>query len=203
PAAGADVALLGEPQSNPPDFAWLNKGVLAHGHADADGKFRLAVARAALADYRAAYVIAGKAGNGLAWARADLKMPAAETLVRLAPEKVVRGRLLDVQGRPAAGVRVRVSGLRGDRVLVGALPPDGFPAWPGPATTDADGKFTIAGLNPDLGGSLVLDGEEFTTARAEIKAGQENRNQEVNLTLSPARILEGVVTAEDTGKPVP
>ena len=92
--AGADVALLG------------NGKVLAHGRADGEGRFRLSVARAALADYREVYAIAGKAGHGLAWARADLKMPSQETLVRLAPEKTIRGRLIDVQGQPASGVRV-------------------------------------------------------------------------------------------------
>jgi RNA polymerase sigma factor (sigma-70 family) len=207
PAAGADVALLGEARSNPPNTVWLGSKVLAHGRADADGKFRLTAARAALADYREVYVIAGKAGHGPAWALAELKTPSPETLVRLAPEKIVRGRLLDLQGQPAVGVRVSVSYLYDPsskgHVLVNALSKEGFPAWPGPATTDKDGKFTLAGLNPDLDGSLVVDGEEFATARAEIKAGREHRNQEVNLTLAPARILEGVVTAKDTGKPVP
>jgi len=207
--AGADVALLGEPKSNPPDNnVGLGGKVLAHGRADADGKYRLSVARAALADYRAVYAIAGKAGHGLAWAPAELKTPSQETVVRLAPEKVVRGRLIDVQGQPAVGVRVSVLTLSGSAgkdsaVIANVSSPDGFPAWPGPATTGKDGKFTIAGLNPDLDGNLGIDGEEFNPAHAAIKAGKEIRNQEVNQTLTPARILEGVVTAKDTGKPVP
>jgi RNA polymerase sigma factor (sigma-70 family) len=204
PVAGADVALLGESKSNAAKDIPLGGKPLAHGRADGDGRFRLSVARTVLADYRAAYVIAGKAGHGLAWARAELQMPSQETLVRLAPEKVVRGRLIDVQGQPAVGVRVRVPYLSGkDGVGVGALPKEGFPAWPGPATTGKDGKFKIAGLNPDLGGWLDIDGEEFTAAKAGIQAGKEHRNQEINLTLAPARILEGVVTYKDTGKPVP
>src|SRR5262249_36735266 len=109
PVAGAEVALLGEPKSNPPGNIGLGGKPLAQGRADGDGRFRLSASRAALADYRTAYVIAGKAGHGLAWARADLKAPSAEISVRLAPEKVVRGRLIDVQGQPAAGVRVSVS----------------------------------------------------------------------------------------------
>jgi RNA polymerase sigma factor (sigma-70 family) len=207
----ADVALLGDPKSNPPHYAWLGSKVLAHGRADAVGKFRLGVARAALADSRAVYAIAGKAGHGPALARADLKRPAHETVVRLAPEKVVRGRLRDLQGQPASGVRVSLTRLffsdksaRKDSGLsVYVNPPEGFPSWPGPVTTGKDGKFVIAGLNPDLGGLLEIDGEEFTIASAGIGAGKENGNQEVNLTLAPARVLEGVVTAADTGKPVP
>lgn len=208
PAAGADVALLGEPKSNSPDNVGFSQKPLAHGRADGDGRFSLSVARAALADYRAVYTFAGKAGHGLAWAKADLQMPSHETRVRLASEKVIRGRLIDVQGQPAVGVRVSVSMLHGPAWKDGGAtafvsPPEGFKAWPGPATTDKDGKFTIAGLSPDLGGTLAVDGEEFTPTHAAIKAGKENRNQEFNLTLSPARILEGVVTAADTGKPVP
>jgi RNA polymerase sigma factor (sigma-70 family) len=199
PVGGAEVALLGDGK------------VLAHGRADDEGRFRLSVARAILADYRTGYVIARKAGHGLAWAPAELKTPSQETLVRLAPEKVIRGRLIDVQGQPAAGVRVRVVSLHNDTesarkdgsAIVYVFSPEGLPAWPGPVTTGKDGKFTLAGLNPDLGGGLEIDGEEFTAVHAEIKAGKENRNQEVNLTLAPARILEGVVTAKDTGKPVP
>jgi RNA polymerase sigma factor (sigma-70 family) len=211
PVAGADVALLGELRSNAAKDIRLGGKPLAHGRTDGDGRFRLSVARTVLAGYRSAYVIAGKAGHGLAWARAELQMPSQETLVRLTPEKVVRGRLLDLQGQPAAGVRIRLTGLhfsdksarKDGSVSVFVYPPEGFPAWPGPATTGKDGKFTLASLNPDLGGALEIDGEEYTVASAAIKAGKENRTQEVNLTLAPARILEGVVTPRDTGKPVP
>jgi hypothetical protein len=130
PVAGAHVALLGEPKSNPPDSVGLGGKVLAHGRADADGKYRLSVARAALADYRAVYAIAGKAGHGLAWAPAELKTPSQETVVRLAPEKVVRGRLIDVQGQPAVGVRVSVLTLSGSAgkdsaVIANVSAPDG------------------------------------------------------------------------------
>jgi RNA polymerase sigma factor (sigma-70 family) len=202
--AGADVALLGEPQSDVPNNSLLKK-VLAHGRSDGEGRFRLPVARAALADYRAAYVFAGKAGHGPAWTRAELKTPSQETLVRLALEKTVRGRLLDVQGQPAVGVRVSLTLLsdkparKGGGAIVYVFPLEGIPTWPSPATTDKDGKFVMAGLSSDLDGGLDIDGKEFTPAHAQIGA---DRN-EVNLTLAPARILEGVVKAADTGKPVP
>jgi hypothetical protein len=210
--AGVEVALLGDPASNRPDFVGLdNKGVLAHGRADGEGKFRLSVHDATLARYRAVYVIAGKARHGLAWGQANLKAPAQETVVRLASEKTVRGRLVNVQGQPAAGVRVRVKDLysqepqkEGRRfVFVGALPPNDFPAWPGPATTGKDGKFALGGLSQTLGGFLEMDGEEYAIGRAGLNPGKENANQEINLTLAPAQFLDGVVTAADTGKPVP
>src|SRR5262249_55238367 len=75
--------------------------------------------------------------------------------------------------------------------------------WPGPTTTDKDGKFVVRGLNPDFGGYLNVEGADFTPQRAEIKPGAENKAQEMNLTLAPAQVLEGVVTGEDTGKPIP
>jgi hypothetical protein len=205
------VALLDESKSNAAKDIQLGRKPLAHGRADGDGRFRLSVARTVLADYRSAYVIAGKAGHGLACARVELQMPSQETLMRLALEKVVRGRLIDVQGQPAKGVRVSLAGLHfsdkwagkdGD-VSVWVYPPEGFPAWPGPATTGKDGKFTLAGLNPEFGGVLGIDGEEVTPASVGIKGAKENRTEEVNMTLAPARLLEGVVTAKDTGKPVP
>src|SRR5262249_45954427 len=152
------------------------------------------------------YALAGKAGHGHGWALAALKTPGAETVLRLTPEKTVRGRLLDLQGQPAAGVRVAVNGL----YLPGGAGPGnlrehpqaGFPLWPGTAVTDTAGKFAIAGLSPDVQGSLYIEGDEFAPTFAEIKAGKENRDQEINLSLAPGHVVEGVVTAADTGKPV-
>ena len=57
-------------------------------------------------------------------------------------ERLVRGRILDVQGQPIAGVIVRVSRYH-------TLPfqaAGDTPAWPAPATTDEQGRFTLRGL---------------------------------------------------------
>jgi RNA polymerase sigma factor (sigma-70 family) len=206
PAAGATVAVLGLRRS-PSVFAsgWLESRALARATADADGKFRLALARSAPADYREFYALAGKAGHGLAWARLEPD-PSADAVLRLTAEKTLRGRLLDLQGQPAAGVRVRVEWLgtpdapKAGGAAVGGVSRDEFPGWPGPTTTDKDGRFSLAGVGPDLRGYLLVEGEECAPTLVEVKAG---RTQEINLTLSPAQIVEGTVTAEDTGKPVP
>jgi RNA polymerase sigma factor (sigma-70 family) len=200
----AEVALVGMPKLRQV-FAngWLEEKVLARGRADADGRFRIALADAVRDNYQDIYALAGKEGHGLIWGKAG-----AQTVLRLPPEKVVRGRVLDLQGLPAAGVEVRVEWLgtvylkRTGGVGLGALSRDGFPAWPRPAVTDKDGRFTLGGLNPDFGGSLHVEGGDFGPQRVEIKPGAENKVQEVRLSLAPAHVLEGVVTAEDTGKPI-
>jgi RNA polymerase sigma factor (sigma-70 family) len=204
PVAGAEVALVGMPKLRQV-FAsgWLEQKVLARGRADAEGRFGLALADAVRGNYQGIYALAGKEGHGLTWEKAG-----PETVLRLPSEKVVRGRVLDLQGLPAAGVEVRIEWVgtmwlkKEEGVGLGALPAGSFPAWPRPAITDKDGRFTLGGLNPDFGGYLHVEGGDFGPQRVEIKPGAANKVQEVSLTLVPAQVLEGVVTAEDTGKPI-
>jgi RNA polymerase sigma factor (sigma-70 family) len=204
--AEADVALVGMPKSRHP-FAsgFLEEKVLAHGKADAEGRFRIALADVTRASYQDVYALVGKEGHGLGCE----KVPAgAETVPRLTPEKIVKGRILDLQGLPAAGVEVRISWTgsihhtKVGGIGIGPFPAGQFPRWPGPTTTDRDGKFVLRGLNPDFGGWVHVEGDAFAPQDAEIKPGAENRTQEMNLTVVPALVLEGVVTADDTGRPI-
>jgi hypothetical protein len=174
--------------------------VLARAKADDDGRFWLALPDAARAKYQEVYVLAGKSGHGPVFERIPLDRPGAEPVLRLAREKFLRGRLIDLQGLPAVGVEVQVTyfQLKGSGLGFGADPKD-FPPWPAHARTDKDGRFVIRGLNPDFEGFLLVAGVDFAPEGVGITAGP----QEVNLTLSPARVLEGVVTAEDTGTPIP
>ena len=50
---------------------------------------------------------------------------------------------------------------------------------------------------------LRFDGDRFAIQLTEIKAGKDQLIPEVNLSLAPEQIVEGVVTAADTGKPLP
>ena len=94
----------------------------------------------------------------------DAEQPAAE--IHLQPEQVIRGKLVDVNGQPAAGVEVqldsvvqRVPPARRRAVrqppgpvrgYVWSVAPAGLRAWPKAVTTDAQGRFTFAGIGRGL-----------------------------------------------------
>jgi RNA polymerase sigma factor (sigma-70 family) len=209
PLGGASVVLLGLPRTEHTRLRVLNKEILGSTRADADGRFRLPVPHKARTQYEQLYALAGHPGHGLVWEPLRLDAPGAETVLRLPPEKVIRGRLLDLQGQPAAGVRVVVGWAgtvrpdSGKSTRLGALPRDRFPPWPGPVTTGADGRFVLRGVNPEHEGYLHFEGERFAFQWQALKPEKGQRVQEVNLSLAPAQIVEGVITAVDTGKPVP
>ena len=62
------------------------------------------------------HALAAAPGFGLGWVmlNADAQEPKAE--IRLRPEQVIRGKLFDVQGQPAAGVELDVWSVGRDDV---------------------------------------------------------------------------------------
>jgi RNA polymerase sigma factor (sigma-70 family) len=150
--------------------------------------------------------LAAAPGHGLAWQPLSPFAKEAETVIRLPPEQVVRGRLIDIQGQPAAGVKVHVAwlGKRPGGKHRGLWVTDncrGLAQWPGPVTTDARGRFTLRGLGPDLGVRLEIRDEPFGHQWLEFQTNPKGAAKDVLLTVAPARVVEGRVTYKDTGKP--
>ena len=101
---------------------------------------------------------------------------------------MIQGRLFDVQGRPVQGVAVSVEAM--GRVL---HDPEGdpedrlegpdflwrsredLPAWPRPATTDADGRFTVRGVGRSLRVVLMIDDPRFARQRIEVDTDSTSR----------------------------
>ena len=79
--------------------------LLGQGQSDGDGRFRLDAPRTASIRVFEVYAMAAAPGYGLGWAELnpDAEQPAAD--IRLRPEQLIRVRLVDVTGRPAAGRR--------------------------------------------------------------------------------------------------
>jgi len=79
--------------------------LLGQGVADGEGRFQIEAKHASSARFHDVYALAGGAGPGSGFGSvklpADAEQPAAE--FRLRPEQVIRGRLVDVSGQPAAG----------------------------------------------------------------------------------------------------
>jgi RNA polymerase sigma factor (sigma-70 family) len=109
--AGADVAVV----AWRPKRAGETPRVLARARTDGEGKFALKARRPTAEEYAAVAVVSAP-GFGLAW---HATLPDTKAEIRLQPEEVVRGRLIDLQGQPAAGVRLVMTRVGTGRALDG------------------------------------------------------------------------------------
>jgi RNA polymerase sigma factor (sigma-70 family) len=97
------VRLLHNPPQSDEDLAWDRKAVTA-----ADGTFRLKVSHAGLPPDARVPLVAAADGFGVDWADVPRNGGNVEKTLRLVKDVPIRGRLLDTQGKPLAGARVRV-----------------------------------------------------------------------------------------------
>jgi RNA polymerase sigma factor (sigma-70 family) len=214
PVAGAAVDLVARRRS--PRVGTTDEGddyaLLAQGRTDADGRYRLDAPRTASTRVFDVHMLAAAPGYALGWAdlNPDAEQPAAE--VTLQPEQVVRARLVEVTGAPAKGVEVRVSYVarpnnkdkdRYDGVSVGLNPPEGLRTWPKAVKTDDQGRIAVPGVG--RGANIGLEVRDLRYARQgrSIDAAGAAAGKESTLVLEPARLIEGRVLAEDTGRPIP
>ncbi len=170
--------------------------VPARATSDAEGRFRFAIPRAefnrfyTVAPWDQTIVVAVAAGYGLGIQdHGQGKSQRTDLTIRLARDVPLTGRILDLQGKPVAGVTVRVHGLhaphRGDlAAFLQALkekkelfPPLrehllGFEGgWMGrdlgtlfpPATTGADGRVTIRRVGGERLATLRIEGPAIVT----------------------------------------
>jgi RNA polymerase sigma factor (sigma-70 family) len=209
PLAGAAVAVLGRaisPYRIAHRSMWPK--ALGQGKTDGDGRFRLTVPRTSKEGFWDVNVLAGLAGHGLGQVRFDPDTKQPDVKIVLPKEQILRGRLVDLQGKAAAGVQVHVVHLNGEISKKEYIwvhfkePPKGLTAWPASATTDGEGRFILRGLGPDWMVTAQTRGERFARQQFAIKPEDRQGGKEITLALAPARILEGTVTYADTKKPV-
>jgi RNA polymerase sigma factor (sigma-70 family) len=210
PLAGAAVAVVAHPKV-PYKGGELSAGgtrVLGLTKADAEGRFRLDVPRTSSVTFRTVHAVAGGAGYGVGWQELnpDAERPGAE--IRLPREQVIRVRFVDVQGQPAAGVRVHLGSIgrhepgEFEGVHLGDTGKD-LPFWPAPAVTDAQGRFEFRGIGQGAAVSLGVSDERFATQSFHLDTDARAGAKEFSRPLEPAHIIEGVVRYADTGQPVP
>jgi beta-lactamase regulating signal transducer with metallopeptidase domain len=82
------------------------------------------------------------------------------------------------------------------------VPPEGLPFWPGPITTDDQGRFTIRGIGRGQEVGLLVRDERFAVQALELKSPEKDKPGEMTLVLTPARVVEGTVTEAGSGKPL-
>jgi hypothetical protein len=214
PAAGADVAVIAWfTNPNRVQRSYARWRVLGKGKADARGSFRLAVPRTSRQRHWCACALARAAGHGMAQDYFDPDGARPAVQLRLGLEQAVHSRVVDLQGKAAAGVQVFASGLHGPPgakklfyVMPHVLfhePPQGLPPWPATTTTDAQGRFTLRGLSADWGGTIQTRDGRFARQEFEFQAKDHKGDKPLTCALAPAQLLEGTVLYGDTGKPVP
>jgi protocatechuate 3,4-dioxygenase beta subunit len=172
---------------------------------DQEGRFRLRVRRASShTDWRVS-VIAAAPGYGLGWQSLHPDTEKLEAEIRLPPEQALHGRLIDLQGQGAAGVKVYLAyiALMNAKDLPETVgwrePHESAAPWPAPVTTDEQGRFTFHGIGRGMLVGLDILVDHF--ARQTLQ--RIDTSKEVTLPLEPPQLVEGRITCEDTTRPVP
>jgi RNA polymerase sigma factor (sigma-70 family) len=180
--------------------------LLGQAKADAKGTFRLRVRRTDSVRFLTVHAVAAAPGHALGWQELGPDADSPNAVIQLPAETVIRGRLLDLQGQPAAGVKVVVNrfarNVRGEpRGVSWSAAPELLPLWPQPVTTDAQGRFELRGVNRDSGVFATVRDPRFALANFALPPEKKGKDGEVSLTLTPAQVIEGRLTYADTGKP--
>jgi RNA polymerase sigma factor (sigma-70 family) len=213
----ARLAVLAHRPYRPGEHG-LRQDLLVQGEADADGHFRLV----APADFptwyaeRQVVVMASAPGHAPATLAVPLRAGQPNLALSLPPDRPLRGLISDKSGQPVAGVRVEVvrlgSALREivqgsdegqDRANVRPGGPANF--WPSPTTTNAEGVFELPALGTVRNVWLQIQDDRFAVATfpAEYSDGRPINGGRFGVVVVPGQVLEGTVTAADTGKPIP
>ncbi|MFV1963896.1 MAG: M56 family metallopeptidase [Pirellulaceae bacterium] len=229
--AGAHVAAIGMRRQVTRGGDLSPSGeVLAEGTSGEDGRYQLSLQGASSKTLNLyANVIARKNGLAIAWQKLDLDARDVEMSLVLPPEEPIQGRLVDIEGQPATGVRLWVQGvMKGSSTGVPSRDGVGYrgggeapPAWLQPVTSDEQGRFTLRGIASGHGLLLnALGDERFAPQGISLNTGMPEQRgerdgtyrslvknaapgEEVVLPLAPAQLFEGLVTFADTGKPAP
>lgn len=214
PARGGDLSPRGE--------------VLAEGMTDEDGRYELTLAGVTSKTHANASAIARKEGLGVAWRRINLDAAKIDATFTLPAEELLRGKLIDLEGQPAAGVRLSLEAVseRSENGLsaqvVGYSGGDKVPAaWPPPIISDEQGRFVIRGVPAGHGALLKTEGSDrFAPQDIALNTGAPEQRGEHDgtyrslvknvksaevavLPLAPAQWFEGLVRYADSGQPAP
>jgi RNA polymerase sigma factor (sigma-70 family) len=224
PFAGARLYLSAPSSSKTPTYP-----VRATSGADGRFAFSFVQSRPEKADADTPLpqvtVLAIAKGHGCDWVAVGAA--SKELTVRLVKDVPVRGRILDPDGRPVAGARLRVIGLsaaKGDD-LAGYVQAvrhgDDFAFardWSGPLagrpavlTTGADGRFTLTGAGRKRVVHLYLEGPDIASVELDVMTCAAKKvvgprrqlfGASFDYVAVASRTIRGVVRDKDTGKPL-
>jgi protocatechuate 3,4-dioxygenase beta subunit len=191
------------------------------GRADADGRFHIDAPRSSSSEYDVLAVSALAPGYGIGFTMLDPDAPEPSADISLGKEVLVEGRFTDILGKPANGVDVVVGTI--NQTVQGRVetmmqapwsPRKDLGAWPGVATTDADGRFRIRGLGRDLMASLTIEDTRFARQNIVIQTSGSRKitsdaikvgadPKALAMAVAPAQTITGRVLYADPGQSVP
>jgi hypothetical protein len=222
PVAGAFVALMGMQLTNDGG----SQQTLAEGVTDGNGNYSLTHREVSPVSFRDPVVIARADGLALAWKRAELERPESTVDLTLQPQQLIKIRLIDGEGAPAANVSMTVAGMV---ATAASKPPTGSLWMPDPQpkpkatlatlTSDASGHVTIPGIPAGNGVFLKVQGtERFALQTLNLNTGWPEERSESDgsyrglvknfavgevgtVPLAAATPFAGVVLLGDTDQP--
>jgi hypothetical protein len=201
--------------------------VLAEGRADTEGRYRLSLEGVSSKTHEYAYLIARMDGTAIAWKQINLDDANAELSLDLPPQELIKGKLVDIEGQPAAGVELQIQEVmeRSDGNMrsegVGYRQARTPEAWPKSISTDEQGRFEVHGISRGHGVLLGLAGSDrFASQEIALNSGMPEQRgerdgtyrplvknvlvgEEAVLPLAPAQLFEGAIVYDDTGQPAP
>jgi RNA polymerase sigma factor (sigma-70 family) len=210
PLAGAQVAVMATEfrhfSMSAVDYR-PNQRVLRTGQADDQGRFLLSVERPSLEKYFLVGLLASAPGHAPLWSSVshrDSYHHPQEVSCKLEPGQCVRGRLVDVRGKPAPGVRIDVLGMVSPvQALRFRGPQENLRSWIASVTTDEAGRFVLRNIGPRSAVELLVQDARFAPQWLQVRSGPKESDDETTLPLAPKRVLEGRVIAADTSRPIP
>jgi RNA polymerase sigma factor (sigma-70 family) len=152
--------------------------------------------------WRLVQVVVAAEGYGPAWASL-VSLDKQELTLRLTRNDApVKGRVLDLEGRPVAGAAVRVV-----RVTVGGDVHNSLwqPSWAGlsaDCTTDRDGRFTLSGVGRGRNVLLSIEGNRIENKLVPTTVPATGTGPDVEVVAKPTKPVEGTLTVKGTGKPL-
>jgi RNA polymerase sigma factor (sigma-70 family) len=195
----------------------------------ADGRFHFAVTKAGLektvADQPAPRVMAVTDKFGCDWAEFDAN--GQELTLRLVRDEPISTRILDLNGRPVAGARLRVryvfaaQGENLDNYFAAVRKGGGrfakqwdgaIPGQPAVLTTDADGRFHLSGAGRERVVSLVVEGPAIASAGLDVMTRKVPSIKHLqgwtygaaaDYVAPASRPIRGVVRDKQSAKPLP
>ncbi len=212
PILGAKVAIVGRRKlATLTARAEQQHEVMGRAESDAVGRFRLEVPRTSSVTHYEVQAVASGLGFGLGWAELNRDAEAPTTDVRLKVEQPIEGRVVDLQGAPAAGLKMRISGVGVVKAEVGGYDglqfwnetPRGLDqVWPDPVVSDPEGRFRLSGIGRGAQVGLGVEDLRFARQSLSIETDAKEGSKTVTLAVQPAMRISGRVTCADTGFPL-
>jgi protocatechuate 3,4-dioxygenase beta subunit len=187
--------------------------IIGQGSAEGTGQFRIEGRRTSSAWAERLTLTALAPGYGINWVELDPDAEQPSNDITLRPERLIQGRLVDLQGQPAPGVEVFVYDMHSlpvdvvslvfntDHVYLRPQHVHDLMAWPQPVKSDAEGRFVLHCVGRGVTAEVMFHDPRYATETHLVRSDEALDPQGFTVSLQPPRMVSGRVTYADTGQP--